>query len=299
MDLIYRFDPFLPLAGRKVDTPAEAAKLLREGNDLFVSIADRLRDHFQGREDEIAAPLLVPLDPMTFGISMVDGSAAIQSPFALVLGCSDARVPVELIFQQTCNDLFVVRVAGNVLGIECLGSIDYAARNLGASLKLVVVLGHTGCGAVTAAVDMYLDPGDYPDLGLTHSLRSLVDRIMIGVRGAAKALERAGGPGIVHAPGYRAALLEISIYLNAALTSFDLRRELQALGDGHGIEVVYGVFDIISQRVGTGPDGVGTQDGLKSSFGPAPVHVADFDRMSADLVRSIVARGLLYRSPPG
>jgi carbonic anhydrase len=296
MDLIYRFDPFLPLAGRKVDTSDEAARLLREGNDLFVTIAGRVREHFQGTEDHHGEPLVVPLDPMTFGIPMVNGSAVAQSPFALVLGCSDARAPVELIFQQTCNDVFVVRVAGNVLGVECLGSIDYAARNLGNSLKLVVVLGHTNCGAVTAAVDMYLDPHDYPDLDLTHSLRSLIDRIMIAVRGSAKALERAGGPTVVHSPGYRAALLEISLYLNAALTSFDLRRELQASGDRAGIDVVYGVFDIITQRVRAMPDGVGTP-GEHSSFGTAPLQVQDFERLSADLVRSVVSRGILYRSP--
>ena len=75
-----------------------------------------------------------------------------------MLGCSDARVPIELIFNEGPNDLFVVRVAGNGLGGEVFGSLSYAVEHLGGSLKLVVVLGHSGCGAVSAAVDAVLNP---------------------------------------------------------------------------------------------------------------------------------------------
>ena len=81
-----------------------------------------------------------------------------QAPFAVVVGCSDARVPTEMIFGQGFNDLFVIRVAGNVLGDECLGSIDFALNALSDSVKVVVMLGHSGCGAVTGAVDAYLQP---------------------------------------------------------------------------------------------------------------------------------------------
>jgi carbonic anhydrase len=291
MDLIYRFDPYQPVSARKIAGPDDAIRALREGNEQFVAIVEKVRGEFHGSDD--SSPLVLPFDPMTLGISMVEGASVTQEPFALVLGCSDARAPIELLFSQSCNDLFVVRVAGNVLGVECLGSIDYAVRHMGGSLKLVVVLGHTGCGAVTAAVDMYLDPNDYPDLALTHALRSLIDRVMIAVRGAAKALDRASGPTVAQAPGYRAALLEISIFLNAALTAYDLRRELEALGDDHGIAVAYGVFDIVTQRVRSLPD-IKAGDG--SSFGPAPSEVGAFERLAADLVRSVVERGLLYRT---
>jgi carbonic anhydrase len=217
---------------------------------------------------------------------MIEGSAVRQTPFALVLGCSDARVPVELIFQQSCNDLFVVRVAGNVLGVECLGSVDFAVRKMADSLKLVVVLGHSGCGAVTAAVDMYLEPTDYPDLALTHGLRSLIDRIMIAVRGAAKALERAPGRHPEPGPEYREALIEVAVFLNAALTAFDLRRELETVGDG-SIEVVYGVFDITTQRVRCRPQGL-----PEVPLAPAPNLPADFDGIAAELARVEVAKGL-------
>ena len=87
--------------------------------------------------------IVIPSNPLSMGLALVAGSVPAQTPYALALGCSDARVPIELIFDQSPNDLFVIRVAGNVLGVECLGSIDYAVANLGKSLKLVVVLGHT------------------------------------------------------------------------------------------------------------------------------------------------------------
>ena len=147
-----------------------------------------------------------------------------------MLGCSDARAPIERIFDQSLNDLFVIRVAGNVLGVECLGSIDYAVNQLGASLKLLVVLGHSTCGAVSAAVNSYLAPKDYASIAFTHSLRSLVDRIQVAVRGAATALERVAGASAARHPSYRAALVEAAVYLNAAITAFDVRREVDRLG---------------------------------------------------------------------
>jgi carbonic anhydrase len=284
MDLIYRFDPFEPILPRRIDGPDEAIQALLEGNALFARIVDRFRSEFQGNHDP--APFLVRWDPMTFGVSMIEGAPVRQSPFALVLGCSDARVPIELIFQQSCNDLFVVRVAGNVLGVECLGSVDYAVRKMSDSLKLVVVLGHSGCGAVTAAVDMYLEPTDYPDLALTHGLRSLIDRIMIAVRGAAKALERALGSPPEPGPQYRAALIDVAVFLNAALTAFDLRRELESVGDG-SIQVVYGVFDITTQCVAARPDVSG-----EARLVPAPSIPSEFDEIAAELARSEVAKGL-------
>lgn len=74
-----------------------------------------------------------------------------QAPFAVVLGCSDSRVPVELVFDQDVGDLFTIRVAGNIVTPPATGTAEYAAENLGT--RLVVVMGHTHCGAVTAAVD--------------------------------------------------------------------------------------------------------------------------------------------------
>ena len=107
------------------------------------------------------AQRVIPVDPRDLGLAPNAPGAPRQRPYAAVLGCSDARVPIELIFNEGPNDLFVVRVAGNGLGSEVLGSLKYAVDHLGGSLKLIVVLGHSGCGAVSAAVDAFLDPKTY------------------------------------------------------------------------------------------------------------------------------------------
>jgi carbonic anhydrase len=85
-----------------------------------------------------------------------------QKPFAVILGCSDSRVPPELIFDVTLGDIFVVRTAGEVVDAIVLGSLEYAVEHLGT--KLIVVLGHERCGAVTAAVSGATDTGDIPDV---------------------------------------------------------------------------------------------------------------------------------------
>lgn len=98
--------------------------------------------------------------------------AAGQAPDAVVLTCADSRVAPTLVFDQGLGDLFVIRVAGNVVTPELLGSVEFAVDTLGT--RLVVALGHTGCGAVTAAVDALGE--DEPDL--SPNLRSIVDRIL-------------------------------------------------------------------------------------------------------------------------
>ncbi|WP_372865337.1 carbonic anhydrase [Spongiibacter sp.] len=94
-----------------------------------------------------------------------------QSPFAIILGCSDARVPAELVFDQGLGDLFVIRVAGNVVAPSGIGSVEFAALNFGT--PLVVVLGHSRCGAVKATVDALSGNSKIP----TSSLHSIVKRV--------------------------------------------------------------------------------------------------------------------------
>ena len=79
-----------------------------------------------------------------------------------------------------------MRVAGNTLGDDVRGSLNYAIEHLGESLKLIVVLGHSGCGAVTAAADVFLDPSGYLSLASKHSIRSMVDRLLVVVEGSAR-----------------------------------------------------------------------------------------------------------------
>ncbi len=87
----------------------------------------------------------------TLGLLVTRPTAAGQYPFAVVLSCMDSRVPAEAVFDQSIGDLFSIRVAGNVVNPDNLGSLEYAAKVIG--VKLIVVLGHTSCGAVKGAVD--------------------------------------------------------------------------------------------------------------------------------------------------
>jgi carbonic anhydrase len=94
-----------------------------------------------------------------------------QKPFAIVLGCSDSRVPVELVFDQGLGDLFVIRVAGNVVAPSQIGSVEFAAEQFG--VRLVVVLGHAECGAVLATLAELRKPAD----SQSPNLRAIIDRI--------------------------------------------------------------------------------------------------------------------------
>jgi carbonic anhydrase len=109
---------------------AEARQRLMDGNKRFVA-GQSIHGHASGEWRK--------------------GLSAGQRPFAAILGCSDSRVPTELVFDQGFGDLFVIRVAGNVIATDVVGSLEYAAYHL--HVPLLMVLGHEGCGAVTAALD--------------------------------------------------------------------------------------------------------------------------------------------------
>ncbi|MGH7671795.1 MAG: carbonic anhydrase [Gemmatimonadales bacterium] len=129
----------------------EALARLREGNRRFVA----------SLHDPIAS--LSPARPLAL--------AQEQQPFAIVLGCSDSRVPAELVFGQGFGDLFVIRVAGNIVAPSQVGSVEFAAARFGT--RLAVVLGHTRCGAVVATLDELRQPAPHQ----SPNLRSIVDRI--------------------------------------------------------------------------------------------------------------------------
>jgi carbonic anhydrase len=98
--------------------------------------------------------------------------AAGQAPFAIILGCSDSRVPAEIVFDQGLGDLFVIRVAGNIVAPSQVGSVEFAAERFGT--RLVVVLGHSQCGAILATVEAIRTPTN--DVR-SRNLRSIVDRV--------------------------------------------------------------------------------------------------------------------------
>jgi len=129
----------------------DALEQLQDGNRRFVSDA-------QGRG---------PLADQTRPGDLI----AEHSPFAIILGCSDSRVPLEIIFDQGLGDLFVIRVAGNVVAPSQIGSVEYAVERYG--IPIVLVVGHTMCGAVIAT----LDDLNRPSENRSPNLRSIVSRI--------------------------------------------------------------------------------------------------------------------------
>ena len=127
----------------------EALERLKEGNRHFVADIRRQKE-IAPRRAEVAAG---------------------QEPFAIILGCSDSRVPAELIFDQGLGDLFVIRVAGNIVAPSQIGSVEFAAERF--HTRLVVVVGHSNCGAISATLEELARPTDLQ----SRNLRAIVDRI--------------------------------------------------------------------------------------------------------------------------
>jgi carbonic anhydrase len=118
---------------------------------------------------------------------------ATQEPFAIVLGCSDSRVPVEIIFNQGPGDLFVIRVAGNIVAPSLIGSVEFAAERFGT--RLVVVLGHSSCGAIAATIEELHRP--VPES--SPHLLDIVNRIRPGVAEIVARHESEGALAVEHA----------------------------------------------------------------------------------------------------
>ena len=285
MDIIYRYDPYQPIRVTNPDSAQEATDELRQGNLRFGELVSRMQARTEGAP--AGDPLVFSISPVSLGLPILPGYAPQQAPFALVVNCSDARVSTEAVFDQSFNNLFVVRVAGNVLGTELLGSIHYAVKHL-TSLRIALVLGHTECGAVTAAVESYLSPETYADIAFSFPLRSLVDRIQVAVRGAAKALEQEYGPTVCNRAGYKQAVRDMAVYLNAAVTAYDLGREIEPCGTD--LNVVFAVYDISTVAVQAHPDG---PDGGARTFAVAPGSSDDFAELANAWARSTAISSLL------
>ncbi|MFY9956038.1 carbonic anhydrase [Bradyrhizobium sp.] len=224
---------------------------------------------------------IIPVDARDLGFAPGGPGAPKQRPFAAVLGCSDARVPIELIFNEGPNDLFVIRVAGNGLGTEVLGSLKYAVEHLGGTLKLIVVLGHSGCGALTTAVDVFLNPANYLALATKHSLRTILDRSLVVVQASANKLFTTFGPDITRHPGYRQALIEGSIVTNAALAAYSIQQEFVA-DDLTELRAVYGVYLLETREVWAPRLGDTKEVGLAA----APADLAGFAELGNAVIRS-------------
>lgn len=129
----------------------DALQRLREGNSRFVA---NLRSSGRTLSHNERAEL-----------------ARNQEPFAIILGCSDSRVPAEIVFDQGLGDLFVIRVAGNIVAPSQVGSVEFAVERFGT--RLVVVLGHTQCGAISATVEELMRPNEKQ----SQNLKAIVDRV--------------------------------------------------------------------------------------------------------------------------
>jgi len=132
-------------------TAREALKRLQDGNARFAASVN-------GADDQLTHPKRVEL-------------VTTQEPMAIILGCSDSRVPAEIVFDQGLGDLFVIRVAGNIVAPSQVGSVEFAAARFGT--PLVVVLGHSQCGAILATVEELRRPSE----NQSPNLRAIVDRV--------------------------------------------------------------------------------------------------------------------------
>jgi carbonic anhydrase len=149
-----------------------ALRRLRDGNQRFVSDASSHgAPTRQARRNELVAS---------------------QAPFAVILGCSDSRVPVEIVFDQGLGDLFVIRVAGNIVAPSQVGSVEFAADRFGT--RLVVVLGHSRCGAIEATLEELQRPTEYK----SRNMYSIVDRVRPAVEGLLTTEFRHDPAALVH-----------------------------------------------------------------------------------------------------
>ncbi len=183
----------------------EALDRLRKGNDRFVSGVRSLDSLLsQAHRSDLAQG---------------------QNPFAVVVGCSDSRVPVEIVFDQGLGDLFVIRVAGNIVAPSQIGSVEFAADRFGT--RLVIVLGHTGCGAIQAALEQLQESTQ----SRSRNLQSIVNRIR-------PAVESLLDDGIRHDPE---ALARKAVRANVRVAADHLRHGsdiLERLVQDEGLLVV-------------------------------------------------------------
>jgi carbonic anhydrase len=192
-------------------TAAEALVRLREGNQRFASNVRSIDAMLsQARRAELAKG---------------------QLPFAIVLGCSDSRSPAETVFDQGLGDLFVIRVAGNIVASSQIGSVEFAADRY--NVRLVVVMGHTGCGAIDATIDALLAPA----VPLSRGLTSIVERVRPSV---ATLME-------TDLAKDRVALARMSVRANVRASVNHLRHGsplLETLFENDGLRVVGSEYDL-------------------------------------------------------
>ena len=193
----------------------DALERLREGNRRFVASIQNPASGAQARRFELAQE---------------------QKPFAIILGCSDSRVPAEIVFDQGLGDLFVIRVAGNIVAPSQVGSVEFAASRFGT--RLVVVLGHSQCGAVTATIEELQRPAETQ----SRNLRSIVDRVRPSVEGLMKTELRHDLPRLVD----QAVRSNVGYSVNHLRYGSEI---LEQLGRSDGLMVVGAEYSLETGKV--------------------------------------------------
>lgn len=183
-------------------SPDEALNRLKAGNERFVKSKDSTSKPVAARRAETAKG---------------------QNPFATIVGCADSRTAPEIVFDQGIGDLFVVRTAGNLVDDYALGSIEYAVEHLG--VRLIVVLGHERCGAVTAALASSSAPGHV------------------------NALVRDIQPAVAATKGKEGDALANAIHENDALVAARIRKEAQLGELASQVRIVEGYYDLDTGRI--------------------------------------------------
>lgn len=200
------------------------ANIVLSATDAFQKLLDG-HERFRG---SLSAPAARPAEARTL--------PGPQRPFAAILCCADSRVPPELLFDQDLGDLFVVRVAGNIVTPTQLGSLEFAVSQLGT--RLIAVLGHSGCGAVSAAV-ADTQP-DAPEL--TPGLRSLVDVIRPSVEAVSSEL-----PTGTTREEWVAQTVRVNV--KASMADLEKSELVSGLVANDGLRIVGGEYDLASGRV--------------------------------------------------
>lgn len=199
-------------ASQDAITPAKALELLKEGNQRFTA------------KQQVERDLNLQVEQTSTG----------QFPFATVLSCIDSRVPAELVFDQGIGDIFSVRIAGNFVNTDILGSMEFASKLAGT--KLILVLGHTACGAVKGACD-------HAELGnLTGMLDNIAPAVDAIVEPTAAAERTSANINFVNAVGTK----------NVELTIDRIRKESPVLAEmeqAGEIQIVGGMYDIATGKV--------------------------------------------------
>lgn len=283
IDYVFRYDPRASRPARMPATPEEARRALVEGNRVF---SKWMADCREAGPSQIDSEYIVQCGGLAAAFEATADEVPPHKPFAAVLSCADARVPTKMIFGRSINDLFMVRVAGNVLGDSVQGSMDYAIHALNKSVRLLAVIGHTDCGAVKGAVNAYCEPEVYWSNVDLPFLRLIFERIFVAVRESDNALREVWGTSAHEREEYRAALVSLAICLNAAHGAYMLRQQVQLAKQKH-IDVVFGVYDVSSHQVcmpvfpGVAPDPAHVD------LAPAPRNPREFSALATELARRL------------